>query len=147
MTTRSIFRCAAPLLLMVFLCTGCVAIRGEIVTINSNDGTQVKGMDGWVRHVVCFKFKDDAPKDKVREVEKAFARLPKKIKEIKGYEWGTDISPEKLSQGFTHCFFLTFKDEHDRDVYLDHPAHKEFAGMLGPVLDKVFVVDYKIRRQ
>lgn len=146
MTTKAILRNVAALLLLTVLCVGCVAIRGEVVTINSNEGTQVKGMDGWVRHVVSFKFKDDAPKDKVREVEKAFARLPKKIKEIKGFEWGTDISPEKLSQGFTHCFFLTFKDEHDRDVYLDHPAHKEFGKMLGPVLDKVYVIDYKIRR-
>ncbi len=47
-----------------------------------------------------------------------------------------------MDQGFTHCFFLTFKNEADRDAYLPHPAHKEFGALLGPVLDKVLVIDY-----
>jgi hypothetical protein len=51
-------------------------------------------------------------------------------------------SPEHLNQGFTHCFFLTFKSEKDREVYLPHPAHKEFGRVLGPHLDKVLVIDY-----
>ncbi|MFS6554760.1 hypothetical protein VPJ68_04550, partial [Parabacteroides distasonis] len=33
---------------------------------------------------------------------------------IKGYEWGTDCSPEGLQQGLTHCFFLTFHSDADR---------------------------------
>jgi hypothetical protein len=49
---------------------------------------------------------------------------------------------ENLQQGFTHCFFVTFRSEADRAKYLPHPAHKEFGRMLGPYLDKVIVVDY-----
>ena len=95
-----------------------------------------------LRHVVLFKFKDSATSSQVQEVENAFKALPSKIKEIKGFEWGTNNSPENLNQGLTHCFFLSFESEKDRDAYLPHPAHKEFGKLLGPYLDKVVVVDY-----
>jgi len=97
---------------------------------------------GVVRHVVLFKFKDAATADQVKAVEDKFRALKSRIPQILDYEWGTNVSPEGHSQGFTHCFFLTFRDAAARDAYLPHPAHKEFAGSLGPVLDKVLVVDY-----
>ena len=95
-----------------------------------------------LRHVVVFKFKDDASPEDVKKVEDAFRALPSKIKEIKGFEWGTNNSPESLAQGFTHCFFLSFKSEEDRAAYLPHPAYKAFGDVLKPYLDKVMVIDY-----
>lgn len=95
-----------------------------------------------LRHVVMFKFKDSATPAQIKEVEDAFKALPSKIKEIKGLEWGTNNSPEGLSQGFTHVFFVTFDDEKGREIYLPHPDHKAFGKVLGPYLDKVLVVDY-----
>jgi hypothetical protein len=95
-----------------------------------------------LRHVVLFKFKADAPKDKVQGVVDAFAKLPGQIDAIKGYEAGTDNSPEMKSKGFTHCFVVTFADEKGRDAYLPHPAHQAFVKVLLPVLDDVLVVDY-----
>lgn len=98
-----------------------------------------------LRHVVLFKFKDDAMPEQVKQVEDAFRKLPSQIKEIKGFEWGTNNSPENLNQGLTHCFFLSFESEKDRDAYLPHPAHKAFGAVLRPYLDKVVVVDYWMR--
>jgi len=95
-----------------------------------------------LRHAVLFKFKDSSTPEDIKKVEVAFRRLPSQIKEIKSLEWGTNNSPENLNQGFTHMFFLTFKSEADRSVYLPHPAHKAFGGVLGPHLDKVLVLDY-----
>ena len=97
---------------------------------------------GVMRHVVLFKFKDSATAEQVKVVEEKFRGLKSRIPEIIDFEWGTNVSPEKHAQGFTHCFFLTFKDAAARDAYLPHPAHKEFGASLGPVLDKVLVVDY-----
>jgi hypothetical protein len=57
-------------------------------------------------------------------------------------KWGTDVSVEGLQQGFTHCFFVSFRSEADRAKYLPHPAHKEFGQILGPHLDKVLVIGY-----
>ena len=98
-----------------------------------------------LRHVVLFKFKESATTAQIQEVENAFKALPSKIKEIKGFEWGTNNSPEHLNQGLTHCFFLSFESEKDRDAYLPHPAHKEFGTLIGPYLDKVVVVDYWVK--
>jgi len=98
-----------------------------------------------LRHVVLFKFKDEASPEQVKQVEDAFRKLPSQIKEIKGFEWGTNNSPENLNQGLTHCFFLSFESEKDRDAYLPHPAHKAFGAVLRPYLDKVVVVDYWVK--
>lgn len=105
---------------------------------HSNYGMQKSKL----RHVVLFKFKDGTSTDDVKKVEDAFRDLPKKIKQIVGYEWGLNNSPEGLNQGFTHCFFLSFNSEEDRAIYLPHPDHKSFGGILGPHLDKVLVIDY-----
>jgi hypothetical protein len=94
------------------------------------------------RHVVLFKFKDDAPAAEVAKIEKAFLELKGKIPQIQALEWGTNVSPEGLASGFTHCFFLTFKSKAELEKYLPHPEHKKFGAMLKGVLDKVLVVDY-----
>jgi hypothetical protein len=95
-----------------------------------------------LRHVVLLKFKDAAKPADVQKVEAAFAGLAKKISLIKQFEWGINNSPENLNQGLTHCFFVTFTTEKDRDDYLVHPDHKAFVEVLLPHLDKVTVVDY-----
>jgi len=93
-------------------------------------------------HVVCLKFKPDAGKERIAEVEKAFKDLKSKIPQIHGLTWGTNNSPEKLDKGFTHCFVLTFESEEARAKYLPHPDHKAFGRVLGPVLADVFVIDF-----
>jgi heme-degrading monooxygenase HmoA len=95
-----------------------------------------------LHHVVAFKFKEGTSKEQIQRVEDAFRNLKSKIKEIKGYEWGTNVSPEKHDKGFTHGFILTFNSAEDRDTYLNHPEHKAFGGMVGPVLGDVFVIDF-----
>ena len=99
-----------------------------------------------LRHAVLFKFKDGTPAEQVRTIERKFGELKSKIPGILDFEWGTNVSPEKLDQGFTHLFFVTFPDAAARDAYLPHPAHKEFVGVLGPHLDKVLVIDYVARK-
>jgi len=95
-----------------------------------------------LRHVVMFKFKDTATEEQVAAIEKAFGELPKKIKTITGYEWGTNVSKENKSQGFTHCFVVTFKDQKGLDVYVPHADHQAFVKLLLPSLDKVLVLDF-----
>lgn len=98
--------------------------------------------DRLLRHVVLFKFKDETPAEDVRKVEEAFRALPTQIREIHGFEWGTDVSVEGIARGYTHCFFVTFRSAADRDTYLPHPAHKAFGQILRPHLDSVLVLDY-----
>ncbi|MBC7960569.1 MAG: Dabb family protein [Vallitaleaceae bacterium] len=95
-----------------------------------------------LRHVVLFKFKAHASKDAISKCEKTFMELKNRVRYIKSLEWGVDVSPENLSQGFTHCFFLSFESEADRDAYLLNNSHKELGRLLDPILDKALVVDY-----
>jgi lysophospholipase L1-like esterase len=95
-----------------------------------------------LRHVVLFKFKKDVTPEQIKEVEKAFGELPKKIDAIDSFEWGTDNSPEMLAQGYTHCFLVTFRDEKGRETYLPHPEHKKFVELALPRIESALVVDY-----
>ncbi|MES2005375.1 MAG: Dabb family protein [Bacteroidota bacterium] len=99
-----------------------------------------------LRHVVLFKFLDKATPADIKKIEESFRALPVKIKLIKDFEWGTNNSPENLNQGLTHCFFVSFASEKDRDDYLVHPSHKDFVSIAGPFIDKVTVVDYWVQK-
>jgi hypothetical protein len=121
-------------LLLIFCLMGTVALA------------QPKNQDkGLLRHVVIFKFKESSSKASVDSVVNAFVALKDKIPVVKKLEWGLNDSPENWHQGFTHCFILSFANKKDRDeVYQVHPAHKAFQKILGPHMDKVFVVDYAV---
>lgn len=95
-----------------------------------------------LRHVVLFAFRSDARQEAVDAVVADFGRLPAAIPVIAAYEWGTNVSPEGLNQGFTHCFTLSFASDADRDAYLVHPAHQRFVSTLGSCLERSLVVDY-----
>ena len=102
--------------------------------------------DSPYRHVVFFKFKDSATPEQVQGLELAFGELVKKIDTVTGFECGTNVSPEGLNDGYTHCFFVTFKDKAGLEVYLPHEAHQAFVAQLKPQLDKVCVLDYVAKK-
>jgi hypothetical protein len=97
---------------------------------------------GKLMHVVAFKFKSTASPEDIKKVEQAFEKLKQQIPQVVTLEWGTNVSPEQRNKGFTHCFLLSFKSDKDRDTYLEHPDHKAFGKIVGPVLDDVFVIDF-----
>jgi hypothetical protein len=123
--------------------SACLFILTTILLMTSSPvQAQKKSNPKVLRHVVLFKFLDSASPEDVKKVEEAFGALSGKIKLIKGYEWGTNTSPENLNQGLTHCFLVTFASDKDRDDYLIHPDHQAFVEVLKPHLDKVTVIDY-----
>ena len=95
-----------------------------------------------LRHVVLFNFNETANDETIKQIEEAFADLPKQISEIHSFEWGTNNSPEGLDKGYTHCFLVTFLSEEDRDSYLPHPAHLEFVKLIESYIEDVTVIDY-----
>jgi hypothetical protein len=92
--------------------------------------------------VVLFKFQETSSSQDVKSVIAEFNSLKGKIKQIKNLEWGLNNSPEKLNEGLTHAFILTFSSEKDRDDYLVHPEHKKFGESVGKHIDKVVVLDF-----
>jgi len=116
--------------------------RNEVFVIDYWATPSEVQLEKELKHAVFFKFKDDADPAGVKAVEEAFAALPSKIDAIKAFEWGTNVSGENKDEGYTHCFMLTFDSEEGRAEYLPHPDHKAFGKVLGPVLDKVRVLDF-----
>ena len=122
---------------LVLILSVTLGLALVVIAAETSAGAKAK-----LRHVVAFKFKQTATREQIKQVEDAFRDLKKKIKEIQDYEWGTNVSKENRNKGCTHGFILTFKSESDRDTYIDHPAHKDFGKLVGPVLDDVFVIDF-----
>lgn len=127
-------------LLLAFACAPKEATETEVLTETIIEEVPVP--DSVLRHVVLFGFKETTSQEEIDKIVNAFKALPSQISEIKGFEWGTNSSPEGLNQGLTHAFTLTFHSDADRDAYLPHPAHKEFGNILGSSLEKVTVLDY-----
>jgi hypothetical protein len=104
--------------------------------------TSAFSADGPIRHVVHFKFKAEATPAQIESVVKAFAGLKSKISAVESIEWGTNVSPEGLNKGFTHCWIVSFKNAADRDTYLKHADHTAFVGILKPIMEDALVVDF-----
>ncbi|MGV3486127.1 MAG: Dabb family protein [Planctomycetaceae bacterium] len=119
-----------------------VAISSLALTFDSAHGQQETKEPKLLRHVVMFQFKPTSSEADIKGVVDAFRALPSKISQIADFEYGTNNSPEQLSDGLTHVFLVTFKSEEDRAAYLPHPAHEAFVNILKPHLEKATVVDY-----
>lgn len=133
------------LLLPLFFLLACTDTQPETVEQTKTDLSvemAANAPDSLLRHAVLFSFKEESYPAGVKAVEEAFAALPGKIPQIHDYEWGINNSPEELNKGYTHLFFVTFKSEADRAVYLPHPAHMAFVEILKLHLDEVLVLDY-----
>jgi quinol monooxygenase YgiN len=129
------------LVIVAFVCTGCISIHSEKRCTETKSECP-KVCPKMLKHVVLFKFKEGTTPEKIKEVEQAFASLPGKISEIKCFEWGTNVSVENHSEGFTHCFVVTFANEAGLDAYMNNPDLKEFRKSLGGPLEKYIAIDY-----
>lgn len=99
-----------------------------------------------LRHMVNLKYKKEATKEQIKEAVNTFVNLKNEINEIANIEWGINDSTEGVSKGFTHCFTLTFNNEHAREIYLFHKAHLDLVSKIGPLIDDVFVMDYWVKK-
>ena len=99
---------------------------------------------GKIVHVVAFKYKKAVSEAKQKEIADALVALKTKIPQIVSVEHGKNVSKEGFDKGYNEMFVVTFANEKDRDIYIDHPKHKEFAKLLDGILaDKgVFVFDF-----
>lgn len=123
-------------LLALGLTCGAAMVLSKAITQAADQPKKV------LRHMVLYKFKDGLEPAKVQNVIDAFAGLPKKIDTIIGFEHGTNVSKEGKSEGFTHCFVVTFRDEKGLATYLEHAAHEDYVQVVRDKRDKVVVFDY-----
>ena len=122
----------------------CLALCALILISAAPAFAAVAPASGQLTHVVAFKFKKAVTDKQKKDVTDAFVALQTKIPQITSLQYGTNVSKEGFNLGFTHAFVVTFANEKDRDLYLEHEAHKKFGKMLdGLLTDKgVFVFDF-----
>ena len=96
-----------------------------------------------LRHVVLLKFKAGTAADDLKKLEDEFHTLATvKVPQVKEFEWGINVSKENLNHGYNHCFVLTFDNEEDRDIYIEHKDHVAFVKLLTPHMEAATVVDF-----
>jgi outer membrane murein-binding lipoprotein Lpp len=117
-------------------------VLAGVSAVNADKKAKPEQSAKLLRHVVLFQFKEGTSTAKVKEITSTFAALPGKIDAIEDFEWGTDVSVENKTAGFTHGFLVTFRDAKGRAEYLPHPAHQNFVRIVGPHVENVLVFDY-----
>src|SRR5580698_3147849 len=101
-----------------FVVSALTLIAGFAMTLaNPTESTAADKPARLLRHIVLYKFKDNQTPAQIQEVVDAFAALPSKIDTVVGLRYGTNVSEENKSEGLTHCFLVTFRDEKGRDAY------------------------------
>ncbi len=96
------------------------------------------------RHVVIFGFKEGTAPAKIAEIATAFKALSKSIPSVKSFEWGLNVSPEKMNPELTHVFSVGFESKAALESgYIHHPEHEKFVTLIKPHLAKAVVVDYE----
>ena len=115
------------ILLMVLIMSSCTSVN------NSNPQVQ---------HIVMCWLKPDASQAEFIQAVKDL----KQIDEVQSVSVGTKLeSVEPVADNsFDISFIITFKNNDDLKVYLDHPKHVEaVTSVLKPALAKVIVYDFQ----
>lgn len=122
---------------------GCLlCLLAAAILIHGSTGAEAADKGRVLRHMVLYKFKDNLPQAQIDEVVAAFSALPQQIDSILAFERGTNTSSEGKSQGLTHAFVVTFRDQQALDTYLKHPAHLDYVKIVQDKREKVVVFDY-----
>jgi len=93
-------------------------------------------------HIVLIKFKKDIlPNDFQKITDGAYSL--QQIEGVLDLNFGENVSPEGLGQGFSHSLTMKFPTAKDRDsIYLPHPVHQKFVKLFVPFTTDVLVYDY-----
>ncbi|KAF5672004.1 dimeric alpha-beta barrel [Fusarium heterosporum] len=102
-----------------------------------------------INRIVQFQFKPDTGNDEIENVSVKIQGMKGKCVHpeskrpyIRSIQGGADSAPEGLQQGITHAFVIQFDSSEDRDYYaLKDPAHLAVVAQLGPLVEKVQIID------
>mgnify|MGYP001189570855 FL=1 len=139
------------LTLLVVLLLTANAFAQETINVNvkkeksynekENEQTELLAAKSLV-HLVLIKFKKDIlPNDFQKITDGAYGL--QQIEGVLDLNFGENVSPEGLGQGFSHSLTMKFPTAKDRDsIYLPHPVHQKFVKLFVPFTTDVLVYDY-----
>lgn len=140
--------------------TAAHQIREEARSLGAARFTAPDFKPGLVRHMVMFRFTQQATPAERNEVTKRFVALarlshrPDGSSVVLSIETGPQISGENADMGLEQAYLLTFRSEGDRNFYVGRPAvsdphyfdpaHEAFKAFAAPYLQNVVVFDYPV---
>lgn len=93
-----------------------------------------------IKHVVLAKFKPGVTMEQIAELKKSMGALPGRIPEIRGYDFGLDVRPEKTVD---FALAATFQDMEAVKRYLVHPDHAAVGKYIRSLCESLQVIDFE----
>jgi hypothetical protein len=93
-----------------------------------------------IKHVVLAKFKPGVTEADVAELRKKLAALPAIIPEIKGYDFGQDVRPEKT---LDFALVSAFEDMAAVKRYLVQPDHVVVGKYIRSLCEGLQIIDFQ----
>lgn len=91
-------------------------------------------------HVVLIKFRQETKEEEINFLAQALQALPKKIEEIKGYEFGRDILQTERSYDF--ALVARFEEVEALKRYQNHPDHIPVLMRVREMAESIIAVDF-----
>ena len=93
-----------------------------------------------IKHLVLVKFTRDTTKEQIAELLKSMAALPSIIPEIKGYNFGQDMRPDR---SFDFALVSEFSDKEALERYTIQKDHAEVARYIRSLSEDIRIVDFE----
>lgn len=95
-----------------------------------------------IRHTVFFRFRDDAPEQRKRDLLAEYRRFPQMFPTMRNFTIGRNISTR--DQTFEYAFSVEFDREADLKDYLASHAHEEHVvERFRPIVSARAIVSYE----
>ena len=92
-----------------------------------------------IKHVVLVKFKPGVTAEHIAELRKSLGTLPGRIPEIKEYDFGQDVRPEKT---LDFALVSTFEDMTAVKRYLVQPDHVVVGKYIRSLCESLQIIDF-----
>jgi hypothetical protein len=94
-----------------------------------------------LKHVVCWKFKEEGKEESMAKVKEMLLALPEKIPFIRSLDVGVNVNTSDAAT-FDMALVTEFDSQEDLDAYQVHPDHQAVSKFVATVRTDRSVVDY-----
>lgn len=95
-----------------------------------------------IRHIVCFKFKEENKAENVARTKAMLDALPDKIALILHSETHTDCALK--DENYDLVLISDFASHEDLESYIIHPDHKAVGAFMAPLREARACVDIEL---
>lgn len=95
-----------------------------------------------IRHIVCFRFKEEKREENVAKTKQMLDALPEKIDEILHSE--TYIDAGVKAENYDLILISDFSDHEALERYIVHPDHKAVGAFMAPLREARCCVDIEL---